>query len=319
MIKANPRQRIYENITETIGGTPLVRLNKLSQNINGSATLLAKLEYFNPLSSVKDRTSLGMIEAAEKDGTLHPGGCIVESTSGNTGIGLAFIAAVRGYKLVLIMPENMSAERQKMLAYLGAEIILTPAAEGMTGALKKAEEIAKERSNAVMLHQFSNPANPAIHRETTAEEIWIDTKGSVDVFVAGVGTGGTIQGVTEGLRKYKPDIRSIAVQPASSPVLSGGASGVHKIQGIGANFIPSILNREILDEIISITDDEAMETAHQLARQEGILAGISSGAAVAAALKVASRPDMRGKTIVVLLPDTAERYLSTELFTEVIR
>jgi len=314
MTKTNPRKRIYKNIIETIGGTPLVRLNKLSQEANSSATILAKLEYFNPLSSVKDRTALGMIEAAEKDGILCPGGCIVESTSGNTGIGLAFIAVVKGYMLVLTMPDNMSVERQKMLTYLGAEIILTPAIKGMTGAIKKAEEIAKERSNAVMLQQFTNPANPAIHRETTAEEIWIDTNGSVDVFIAGVGTGGTIQGVTEGLRKHK-QIQAIAVQPASSPVLSGGASGVHKIQGIGANFIPSIVNKEILDEIISITDDEAMETARQLARQEGILAGISSGAAVAAALKVANRPDMTNKTIVVLLPDTAERYLSTELFT----
>lgn len=316
MAKTNPRKKIYENIIDTIGGTPLVRLNKLSKGTSSSATILAKLEYFNPLSSVKDRTALGMIEAAEKDGKLRASGYIVESTSGNTGIGLAFIAAVRGYNLILTMPDNMSVERQKMLNYLGAEIILTPAAEGMAGASKKAEEIAKERDNAVMLHQFDNPANPAIHRETTAEEIWIDTNGSVDVFIAGVGTGGTIQGVTEGLRKHKPEIQAIAVQPASSPVLSGGASGVHKIQGIGANFIPSIINREIIDEIISITDDEAIETAHQLARQEGILAGISSGAAVAAAIKVASRPEMANKTIVVLLPDTAERYLSTELFTD---
>ncbi|MFH1159051.1 MAG: cysteine synthase A [Pseudomonadota bacterium] len=316
MTKTTPRNRIYGNIIETIGGTPLVRLNKLSQGAGESATILAKLEYFNPLSSVKDRTALGMIEAAEKDGILRPGGCIVEPTSGNTGIGLAFIAAVRGYRLVLTMPDNMSAERRKMLAYLGAEIVLTPAAEGMAGALRKAEEIAKERSDVVMLQQFANPANPAIHRETTAEEIWTDTNGSVDVFIAGVGTGGTIQGVTEGLRKHKPGVRAVAVQPAGSPVLSGGAPGVHKIQGIGANFIPSIINREMLDEIISITDDEAMETARRLARQEGILAGISSGAAVAAALKVANRPDMANKTIVVLLPDTAERYLSTALFTD---
>jgi len=305
----------YQNIIETIGGTPLVRLNRMPQEAGSHATVLAKLEFFNPLSSVKDRPALGMIEAAERDGTLAPGGVLVEATSGNTGIGLAFVSAVKGYKLILTMPENMSIERRKLLAFLGAEIVLTPTAEGMAGALRKAEEIVKTLPNAIMPRQFSNPANPAIHTRTTAEEIWTDTNGQVDAFVAGVGTGGTVQGVSEGLRKHKPDIRIVAAQPASSPVLTGGKPGVHKIQGIGANFVPDILNVGGIDEILNITNEDALSHARDLARKEGILAGISSGAAVAAAIQLAKRAEMAGKTIVTLLPDSAERYLSTELFT----
>ncbi len=312
--QTSPRNKIYNDITETIGGTPLVRLNKLPQEAGCGATILAKLEFFNPLSSVKDRTALGMIEAAEKDGILVAGGVLVESTSGNTGIGLAFIAAVRGYKLILTMPENMSVERRRLLEFLGAKIILTPAEEGMTGALQKAEEIAAKTKDAFMPQQFSNPANPRIHRNMTAEEIWNDTDGKVDVFVAGVGTGGTLQGVAEGLRKKKKDVRVVAVEPEKSPVLSGGKAAAHGIQGIGANFVPAILDRSITDEIIAITDEEALVCARDLARKEGILAGISSGAAVAAALKMAKRTEMANKTIVVLLPDSAERYLSTKLF-----
>ncbi len=310
------RGTTYQNIIETIGGTPLVRLNRMPQEAGSVATVLAKLEYFNPLSSVKDRAALGMIEAAERDGTLVPNGILIEATSGNTGIGLAFIAAVKGYGLVLTMPDNMSIERRKLLSFLGAEIVLTPAEEGMAGALRKAEEIVKTRPNAIMPRQFSNPANPAIHTLTTAEEIWADTNGKVDVFVAGVGTGGTVQGVSEGLHKHKPDIKIVAAQPANSPVLTGGKSGVHKIQGIGANFIPDILNVRGIDEILNITNEDALSHARDLARKEGILAGISSGAAVAAAIQLAKRPEMAGKTIVTLLPDSAERYLSTELFTD---
>jgi cysteine synthase A len=315
-VNLHSHNKVYADITEVIGGTPLVRLNKLAKEEGCIATLYAKLEFFNPLSSVKDRPALGMIEAAEKDGSLKPGGTMVEATSGNTGIGLAFISAVRGYNLILTMPESMSLERRKLLAFLGAKIVLTPAAEGMSGAVKKAEEIVKSTPDAIMPKQFENPANPAIHTLTTAEEIWNDTKGAVDAFVAGVGTGGTIQGVGTGLKKHKKDVKIIAVQPASSPVLTGGKANPHKIQGIGANFIPAILDRKILDEVIDIADEEALTFARRLARQEGILAGISSGAAAAAATKIAKRSAMKGKTIVVLLPDTAERYLSSELFKD---
>lgn len=308
------KKGVFEDITKTIGGTPLVRLNRIPKEEGCAANVLAKLEYFNPLSSAKDRTALGMIEAAEKDGRLKPGGMVVEATSGNTGIGLAFICAVRGYGLTLTMPENMSAERRKLLAYLGASIVLTPAAEGMAGSLKKAEEIVATTANAMMAKQFENPANPAIHAATTAQEIWDDTQGTVAAFAAGVGTAGTIQGVAVGLKELNKDVKIFAVQPAGSPVLSGGQAGGHKIQGIGANFMPPLFENKLIDEIISISDDEALAYARRLARQEGILAGISSGAAAAAAIKIARRSAMAGKTIVFLCPDTAERYLSTELF-----
>lgn len=304
----------YESIIDTIGNTPLVKLRNLGKRHNAKAEILAKLEFFNPLSSVKDRTALGMIEDAESKGLLHKNSIIVEPTSGNTGIGLAFIAAVRGYRLVLTMPENMSLERRRLLEFLGAGIILTPAAEGIAGAVRKAEDMVRSDPNAIMLQQFKNPANPAIHKTTTASEIWNDTKGKVDVFVAGVGTGGTLQGVAEELKSRKPDIRIVAVEPASSPVLSGGKAGPHKIQGIGANFVPDILDVKIIDEIVAISDDEAMHTARELARKEGILSGISSGAAIAASIKIAVRPEMEGKTIVAILPDSGDRYVSTELF-----
>jgi cysteine synthase A len=310
-----PRNKVYNNITETIGGTPLVRLNRMPREAGCTAAILAKLEFFNPLSSVKDRTALGMIEAAENDGRLQPGGTLVESTSGNTGLALAFIAAVKGYRLILTMPDSMSVERRKLLAFLGADIVLTPAEEGMAGAIKKAEEIVRNTPRAFTLRQFSNPANPAIHLRTTAEEIWADTAGNVDVFVAGVGTGGTLQGVGQCLKKIKSDLRVVAVEPANSPVLSGGRPDLHNIQGIGANFIPEILDTTLIDTIVAITDDQALDCARKLATHEGILAGISSGAAVAAAIKAGKDPALSGKTIVVLLPDGAERYLSTALFT----
>lgn len=309
------RGKVYADIIETVGNTPLVRLDKVTQGAGCVGEVLAKLEFFNPLSSVKDRTALGMIEAAERDGRLKPGSMLVEPTSGNTGIGLAFIAAVRGYKLVLTMPDNMSVERRKLLAFLGADIILTPAAEGMTGAIKKAEAIVNVNpGNALMLQQFKNPANPAVHVVSTAVEIWNDTGGKVDVFVAGVGTGGTVQGTGEELKRRNPALKVVAVEPAASPVLSGGKAGTHKIQGIGANFIPEILNTKNIDAIMAVDDQEAMDMTRRLAREEGMLCGISSGAAVAAALKVAAQPAMKGKTIVVLLPDSGDRYISTELF-----
>ncbi len=308
------KNAIYDDITQLIGNTPLVRLKRIPEAEGCVANILVKMEFFNPLSSSKDRTALGMIDAAEKEGRLKPGGLLVEATSGNTGIGLAFICAVRGYQLILTMPENMSMERRKLLAFLGARIELTPAAEGMAGALKKAEEIVKESAGAMKVGQFDNPANPAIHKATTAQEIWNDTEGVVDAFVAGVGTAGTIQGVATGLREHNKDIKIIAVQPAASPVLSGGKAGVHKIQGIGANFVPPLLDMSNIDEVISISDDEALTYARRLAREEGLLAGISSGAALAAGVKLARRSAMARKTIVVLLPDSAERYLSTELF-----
>jgi cysteine synthase A len=304
--------KIAKNILELIGNTPLIRLNNVTKGV--TAEVVAKLEYFNPLSSVKDRIGIAMIEAAEKAGSLKRGGVIIEPTSGNTGIAIAFAAAVKGYKLILTMPETMSIERRKIMAAFGAEIVLTEGPKGMNGAIQKAQELAKQNPNAVMLNQFANPANPEIHRKTTAEEIWKDTGGKVDIFIAGVGTGGTITGVGEVLKKKKRSIRVIAVEPAASPVLSGGSPSPHKIQGIGAGFVPEILNRDVIDEIIKVGNDEAFEGARKLAREEGIFAGISSGAAAHAALQVARRPENKGKLIVVIFPDTGERYLSTELY-----
>ncbi len=304
--------RIFHDITETIGNTPLVRLNKIA---NGAgATVLAKLESFNPLSSLKDRIGLAMIEDAEKRGVLHPDSVIIEPTSGNTGIALAFVAAAKGYRLILTMPETMSIERRQLLQILGAELVLTPGTEGMKGAVKKAEELVSSVPNAVLLQQFVNPANPEIHRTTTAEEIWNDTDGKVDIVVAGVGTGGTITGVAEVIKKRKKTFRAIAVEPEGSPVLSGGQPGSHKIQGIGAGFVPQVLNTRIVDEVIRVRDEDAGHSARKLAKLEGILVGISSGAACWAALEVAKRPENKGKLIVVILPDTGERYLSTWLF-----
>jgi cysteine synthase A len=304
--------RIAKDITKLIGNTPLVQLNKITKDC--VACVVAKLEFFNPCSSVKDRIGLSMIEAAERAGKINKTTVILEPTSGNTGIALAFVCAVKRYKLVLTMPETMSLERRKLLAALGAEIILTPAAEGMSGAVKKAEELAKKDKCYFMPQQFKNSANPDIHRKTTAEEIWNDTDGGVDILVCGVGTGGTITGVSEVIKKKKSTFRAIAVEPKDSPVLSGGKPGSHKIQGIGAGFIPEVLNTKIIDEIIQVSDEEAMATARSLAREEGILAGISSGAAAFAALKIAQRKENKDKLIVVIFPDTAERYLSTGLF-----
>lgn len=304
--------RIFNDITETIGNTPLVRLNRVTEGC--AATVVAKLESFNPIHCVKERIGLAMIEAAEKDGRLKPGGTIIEPTSGNTGIGLAFVAAARGYKLILTMPETMSVERRSILKAFGAEIVLTPGPKGMKGAIEEAARIKSENPQYFMPQQFDNPANPEIHRKTTAEEIWKDTDGKVDLFVSGVGTGGTITGVGEILKKRKAGVRIIAVEPAASPVLSGGQPGPHMIQGIGAGFVPKVLNTAIYDEVIRVSNDDAMATARLLARQEGIFAGISSGAACWAALDVAKRPENRGKLVVTLFPDTGERYLSTPLF-----
>lgn len=303
---------IAGDMTELVGNTPMVWLNC----INGGckARMACKLEFYNPASNVKDRIGVSMVLAAEREGKIKPGMTIVEPTSGNTGIALAWVAAAKGYKLILTMPESMTFERKKLLEFLGAQLILTPAEEGMAGAVKKAEEVVAEKDDSFMLQQFNNPANPQIHRKTTAEEIWRDTEGRIDIFVSGVGTGGTITGVGEVLKSRKPAVTNIAVEPASSPVLSGENPGPHMIQGIGAGFIPEVLNTEVVDEIIKIENYEAFETARRLAREEGILAGISSGAAVAAAIKVAKRNENADKIIVVLLPDTAERYLSTELF-----
>ncbi|MGB9723533.1 MAG: cysteine synthase A [Chloroflexia bacterium] len=304
--------RIYNDITETIGNTPLVRLNRLTRGL--PATVVAKLESFNPCSSVKDRIGLSMIEAAEQAGLIGPDTILLEPTSGNTGIALAMVCAARGYRLVLTMPETMSLERRRLLQALGAELVLTPGAEGMPGAVRRAEEMAAQDPRYLILQQFRNPANPAVHRRTTAEEIWRDTDGRVDILVAGVGTGGTITGVAEVIKARKPSFRAIAVEPARSPVLSGGERGPHRIQGIGAGFIPEVLRLDLVDEIIPVQDEEAIAMARRLAREEGILCGISSGAAAYAALRVAGRPENQGALIVVVLPDTGERYLSTDLF-----
>jgi cysteine synthase A len=303
--------KIYNSIVETIGRTPLVRLNRFDVE---DAEVLLKLEYFNPCGSVKDRIGLAMIEAAEQQGRLNKHTTIVEPTSGNTGIGLAFVCAVKGYKLTLVMPESMSIERRKLFKIFGAELVLTPAAEGMKGAVAYAHRMVSNGGNMIILEQFENPANPEIHRKTTAEEIWKDTDGKVDIFVAGVGTGGTITGCGQVLKKYKPAAKVIAVEPADSPVLSGGKPGSHKIQGIGAGFVPKVLDTAILDEIICVKNEDAIETAKQLAAKEGILAGISSGANVFAAVQVAKRRENKGKVIVTIICDTGERYISTELF-----
>lgn len=312
--KTRGRGRVYNDIVETVGDTPLVRINALATESGCKGTVLAKLEFFNPLASVKDRLALGMVEDAEATGKLKKGTVLVEPTSGNTGIALAFIAAQRGYRLILTMPESMSIERRRMLALLGAELVLTPAPQGMKGAIAKAGEIVSETPNALMLQQFNNPANPEIHRNTTAEEIWNDTQGRIDVLVAGVGTGGTLEGVATALKSRNPALHVVAVEPDASPVLSGGAPAPHKIQGIGAGFVPAVLDVKNIDEIIRVTNDDAFATSRKLARTEGIPAGISSGAAMHAALAVASRPDMAGKNVVVILASFAERYLSTDLF-----
>jgi cysteine synthase A len=305
--------KYYASIGSTIGSTPLVKLNRVAARL--PAQVFAKLEFFNPLSSVKDRIAAAMIEAAELEGRLRPDTLIVEPTSGNTGIALAFICAAKNYRLCLTMPETMSIERRKLLTHLGAQLVLTPGPQGMQGAIDKAREILASEKNAYLPDQFANPANPRVHRETTAEEIWRDTEGRVDILVAGVGTGGTITGVSQVIKARKPSFRSIAVEPAGSPVLSGGKKGPHKIQGIGAGFVPAVLDRSVVDEIVTVSNEDAFETARQIAKTEGILCGISSGAAVWAALQVARRPESAAKTIVTILPSTGERYLSTELFS----
>jgi cysteine synthase A len=308
-----PMGRIYHDITWTIGDTPLVRLNRVTKD--SRATVLAKVESFNPMGSVKDRIGVAMIDEAERTGEIREGTTVVEATSGNTGIALAFVCAARGYPLVLVMPETMSVERRKLLAALGAEVVLTPGAEGMTGAVNRAARIAAERPDTYFVpRQFENPANPAVHRRTTAEEIWRDTDGTVDAVVAGVGTGGTITGIAEVIKARRPSFRAIAVEPAESPVLSGGSAGPHRIQGIGAGFVPGVLRTDLVDEVLRVTSADAFAMSRLLARKEGILAGISSGAAVHAACEVAARPEFEGKVIVVILPDTGERYLSTDLF-----
>ncbi|MFH0807667.1 MAG: cysteine synthase A [Elusimicrobiota bacterium] len=308
--------KIFNDITKTAGNTPLVRINRMAANAGSLATILAKVESFNPLSSVKDRLGVALIEDAEKRGKLKKDSVIIEPTSGNTGVALAFVSAAKGYKLILTMPETMSIERRQLLKILGAELVLTEGTKGMKGAIDKANELAKETPNSFVPQQFDNPANPEIHRKTTAEEIWKDTDGKVDIFIAGVGTGGTITGVGEVLKKRKPSVKIIAVEPKDSPVLSGGKPGSHKIQGIGAGFVPGVYNKEAVDEIIQVANEDAGKTARQVAKEEGILVGISSGAALWAALEVAKRPENKGKTIVVVLPDTGERYLSTWLFPD---
>ncbi|HWA47305.1 MAG TPA: cysteine synthase A [Dongiaceae bacterium] len=308
------RGRIYDNLLQTIGATPLVRLSKLAKAENVKAEIIGKLEFFNPLASVKDRLGIAMIEYMEEKGQLKPGSVIVEPTSGNTGIALAFIAAAKGYRCILTMPESMSMERRKMLRLLGAELELTPAARGMSGAIARAEELVKEIPNAVIPQQFKNVANPEIHRRTTAEEIWKDCEGKVDAVVSGVGTGGTITGVGEVLKKRNPNLKMIAVEPEDSPVLSGGQPGPHKIQGIGAGFVPDILNRAIIDEVLAVSNANAFAMARKVAKLEGLPVGISSGAALSAACELGQRPDYAGKRIVVIIPSFAERYLSTALF-----
>lgn len=309
--------KIYDNIIETVGNTPLVRLNKIVEESGCKANVYAKLEFFNPLASVKDRLALSMIEAAEQQGVINKDTLLVEPTSGNTGIALAFICAAKGYRLVLTMPESMSVERRKMLKFLGAELELTPAAKGMRGAIDKAEELVKENDNAIILQQFSNLANPLIHRNTTAEEIWNDTNGSVDAVVAGVGTGGTITGCAQVLKANKESLRIVAVEPEDSPILSGGNPGPHKIQGIGAGFVPDVLEKGLIDDVITIGNETAFSTARKVARMEGIPVGISSGATIAAALEYGARPEMEGKNIVVIVASTSERYISTDLFNEI--
>ena len=309
------RGRIYNSITETVGDTPLVRLRRMPKAAGAKADILLKLEFFNPLASVKDRIGVAMIEAMEAQGIITPGKTtLIEPTSGNTGIALAFVAAAKGYRLILVMPESMSLERRKMLMILGAQIELTPATAGMKGAIARAHELVGENPDAVIPQQFENPANPDIHRRSTAEEIWNDTDGKVDIIISGVGTGGTISGIGQALKGRKPSLQMIALEPEDSPVLSGGAPGPHKIQGIGAGFVPANLDRKVIDEIITISNETALETARRAAREEGIPVGISSGAAIAAALEVGARPENSGKTIVAIIPSFAERYLSTALF-----
>jgi len=313
--KTEFRGKIYDSILDTIGATPLVRVKKLAEAHNVKADILAKLEFFNPLSSVKDRIGLAMIEALEKAGKIKPGvSTLIEPTSGNTGIALAFVAAAKGYRLILTMPETMSVERRKMLKLLGAELHLTEGPKGMKGAIAKAEELVNSIPNAIIPQQFENPANPEIHRRTTAEEIWNDTQGGVDILISGVGTGGTITGVSEVIKQRKPGFKAIAVEPEDSPVLSGGNPGPHKIQGIGAGFVPAVLNTGIIDEVVRISNERAFQIARQVAKLEGVPAGISSGAALAAGLEVGARPENEGKKIVVIVPSIAERYLSTALF-----
>lgn len=307
--------KVYDNILDTIGNTPIVRINRLAQDLPGN--VLVKIESFNPANSVKDRIGKAIVDAAEASGALKPGGTIVEATSGNTGIALALVGAARGYDVVLTMPETMSLERRVMLRAYGAEIILTPGAAGMQGAVDKANEIVRERGNAILASQFANAANPEIHRNTTGEEIWKDTEGQIDIFVAGIGTGGTITGAGETLKKHNPDIKIYAVEPAASPLLTTGKAGPHKIQGLGANFIPEVLNQKIYEEVLTVTNEDAIAVSRQLAAQEGILGGISAGANLKAALEIAARPENEGKTIVTVVPDYGERYVSTALFEDI--
>jgi cysteine synthase A len=314
LIRLPGRGRVFDSITETIGDTPIVRLNRLLKERGIEANILAKLEFFNPIASVKDRIGVSMIDAMEAAGAIRPGATLIEPTSGNTGIALAFVAAARGYRLILTMPETMSLERRKMLALLGAELVLTPADGGMKAAVARAEELKAEIPGSVIPQQFSNPANPEVHRRTTAEEIWNDTKGEIDWFVSGVGTGGTITGVGQVLKPRRPSLKIVAVEPEDSPVLSGGQPGKHKIQGIGAGFIPEVLDRAVIDEVVTVGNQTAFDVARALAKLEGIPGGISSGAAVAAALEIGARPGMAGKTIVVIIPSFAERYISSALF-----
>lgn len=308
--------KIAKNLTDLIGNTPLLELKNYQKAKGYKAAVIGKLEYFNPLGSVKDRIGYAMIKDAEERGVINEDTVIIEPTSGNTGIALAFVAAAKGYRLILTMPETMSIERRRLLQILGAELVLTPGAEGMKGAINKAEELARDIPNSFVPQQFNNPANPAVHRRTTAEEIWRDTDGNVDIFVAGVGTGGTLTGTGEVLKQYNPNIKIVAVEPKDSPVLSGGKPGPHKIQGIGAGFVPAVLNTDIIDEIITVANEDAFAASRELARTEGLLLGISCGAAVCAAVQLAIRPENEGKRIVVILPDTGERYLSTSLFED---